>query len=144
MGGWISDTSLHVLQVLKFYNLEGQSKWMNLLYESCFLVLFLILAWCGTTTLTSLQPGWSNPRGIRPCLHSHGDDQSTHHSPMICTPAGMRSGDSFMCMQGCIGIQAPHQQMNRMQRSMVKSAGLQEQCCRRMLFLEQRRQLQSQ
>jgi hypothetical protein len=34
------------VQVLKFYNLEGQSKWLNLLYESCFLVLFLILAWC--------------------------------------------------------------------------------------------------
>jgi hypothetical protein len=33
-------------QVLKFYNLEGQNKWLNLLYESCFLLLFLILAWC--------------------------------------------------------------------------------------------------
>ncbi|EIE26352.1 hypothetical protein COCSUDRAFT_39467 [Coccomyxa subellipsoidea C-169] len=31
--------------VLKFYNLEGQSKWLNLLYETCFLLLFLILAW---------------------------------------------------------------------------------------------------
>lgn len=39
---------MHVLQVLKFYNLEGQSKWLNLLYESCFLVLFLILAWCAS------------------------------------------------------------------------------------------------
>lgn len=37
------------VQVLKFYNLEGQSKWLNLLYESCFLVLFLILAWCAPT-----------------------------------------------------------------------------------------------
>ena len=34
-----------MLQVLKFYNLEGQNKWLNLLYESCFLLLFLILAW---------------------------------------------------------------------------------------------------
>ncbi len=33
------------VQVLKFYNLEGQSKWLNLLYETCFLLLFLILAW---------------------------------------------------------------------------------------------------
>ena len=35
------------MQVLKFYNLEGQNKWLNLLYETCFLLLFLILAWCG-------------------------------------------------------------------------------------------------
>ena len=33
------------MQVLKFYNLEGQSKWLNLLYETCFLFLFLVLAW---------------------------------------------------------------------------------------------------
>ncbi len=46
---------MHVLQVLKFYNLEGQSKWMNLLYESCFLVLFLILAWCATTFVSAVE-----------------------------------------------------------------------------------------
>lgn len=39
------------MQVLKFYNLEGQSKWLNLLYESCFLVLFLILAWYAAAPL---------------------------------------------------------------------------------------------
>ena len=41
----------HAVQVLKFYNLEGQSKWLNLLYESCFLVLFLILAWYAAAPL---------------------------------------------------------------------------------------------
>ena len=37
-----------IMQVLKFYNLEGQSKWLNLLYETCFLFLFLVLAWWAT------------------------------------------------------------------------------------------------
>ena len=40
-----TETCCRVVQVLKFYNLEGQSKWLNLLYETCFLLLFLILAW---------------------------------------------------------------------------------------------------
>lgn len=38
-------TLIGILQVLKFYNLEGQNKWLNLLYETCFLLLFLVLAW---------------------------------------------------------------------------------------------------
>ena len=40
-----TETCCRVVQVLKFYNLEGQNKWLNLLYETCFLLLFLILAW---------------------------------------------------------------------------------------------------
>ncbi|CAK0754674.1 hypothetical protein CVIRNUC_002316 [Coccomyxa viridis] len=39
--------ALDFQSVLKFYNLEGQSKWLNLLYETCFLFLFLVLAWAG-------------------------------------------------------------------------------------------------
>ena len=34
-------------QVLKFYDLEKQSKWLHLLYETFFLFGFIFLAWVG-------------------------------------------------------------------------------------------------
>ena len=48
-------------QVLKFYNLEGQNKWLNLLYETCFLLLFLILAWCESAD-ACIMASWRLPQ----------------------------------------------------------------------------------
>lgn len=81
-GEMISDTSSHGLQVLKFYNLEGQSKWMNLLYETCFLVLFLILAWCGTTLTFAAGMANSACRSTKAMLVFPGIAQSSNRSPM--------------------------------------------------------------
>ncbi len=44
---WPDTARARVRQVLKFYGLDGQSKWLNLLYETFFLFGFVFLAWVG-------------------------------------------------------------------------------------------------
>lgn len=71
-------------QVLKFYNLEGQNKWLNLLYETCFLLLFLILAWwvaCHLATEAILEGGVQ----LTLCLHFRKHFSEMLSCNLICS-----------------------------------------------------------
>ena len=84
------------MQVLKFYNLEGQSKWLNLLYETCFLFLFLTLAW------------WA----IHSPLRSTSRFSTCSFATIMQLSAGQCGFESaliFLLVQGWASIQAPHQ-----------------------------------
>ena len=75
------------MQVLKFYNLEGQSKWLNLLYETCFLFLFLVLAWWATHSplrSTSRGPCFTCASPA-PCMAEHQHMQLCHRYGALCT-----------------------------------------------------------
>ena len=99
-----------IMQVLKFYNLEGQSKWLNLLYETCFLFLFLVLAWWATHSPLRSTVAHS--------LRAHHLPHAWLKSAHAASPQTWRllqvivvvsQPPIFLLVQGWASIQAPHQ-----------------------------------
>ena len=91
-----------IMQVLKFYNLEGQSKWLNLLYETCFLFLFLVLAWWATHS--PLRSTVAHPPHAHHLLHAWLNISTCSFATDMEVAAGHCGCESATNLLNCAGL----------------------------------------